>query len=160
MTTTAATRSATRPGLWATALATGAYALVLVLVGTFIDTPWRDQGSGEWQLNTAGHSLIELPIILGFVVVGVAVVFGVVVRRGLLRPAERTAARALVVALIGVAAVVVFWTGLPVVLAGAAAVLAADARARLERHPSAIVRITLGIAALLVVAATWLAVTG
>jgi hypothetical protein len=51
-----------------------------------------------------------------FAIVGAAVVFGVVVARGLPTAPQQTARRSLIPRRIGVVSIVVFWTGLPVML--------------------------------------------
>jgi hypothetical protein len=142
------------------AIAAGVAALLLMLIGTYLDTPYKAKGSGEWALTTtAAQDLDQLPGLVGFAIVGAAVVFGVVVARALRVPPQQTARRSLIVAGVGVLSIVVFWTGLPVILAAAAATLALDARRRLGRLPGT------GTAALVLTALTtmtaiWLAFTG
>jgi len=107
---------------------------VLMLIGTYVDTPFKSYGSGEWAITGQGH-LGDLPWLIGFAIVGLAVVFGVVVSRGLRATPERAAWAALVVAAVGVASLVVAWAGLPVILATGAATLAIDSRDRLGHMP-------------------------
>jgi hypothetical protein len=64
-----------------------------------------------------------------------------------------------VLAVTGVLSVVVFWTGLPIILAIGALVLANDARARLGRIP-ATASIAIALATLTAVAAVQLALVG
>ena len=85
--------------------------------------------------------------------------FGVVVTRGLRTAPQRTARRSLIVAGVGVVSIAVFWTGLPVILAAGAATLALDARRRLGRLPGTAIA-GLVLAALITLAAVWLAFTG
>jgi hypothetical protein len=129
-----------------------------MLIGTYLDTPFKNYGSGEWGFGDE-HDLIELPLLVAFAVAGSAVVFGVVVLRGMRATPDRAARRALAVAVAGVASIVVFWTGLPVVLAAGAATLAFDARERLGRFPrTALAAVTLS--ALIALAAVWAAFAG
>ncbi|WP_425836030.1 hypothetical protein [Streptomyces fractus] len=153
MTTLAANRRPVVP----VAAGTGVVALLLLLVGGYLETPFRS-GEDGWGLS-AGHGLLEVPVAVGFVAAGVAVVFGVVVRRALLTPPVRTARTALIVTLVGVPAVLVFWTGLPVVLASAGAYLALDARRRHGAVPATAVA-ALILSALIVAEAVRLAFTG
>ena len=151
-------RQASRP-LLVPMVAAGAAATVLSLAGTYIDTPWKGQGSKEWAVATDDGGLAELVVTLGFVAAGLAVVFGVVVTRGLHGPAEVETRRSLALAVTSVLSVVVFWTGLPVILAIGALVLANDARARLGRTP-ATAWVAIALAALTAVAAVQLALVG
>jgi hypothetical protein len=142
------------------AIAAGVAALLLMLIGTYLDTPYKAEGSGEWGLTTtAAQDLDQLPLLVGFAIVGAAVVFGVVVARALRVPPQQTARRSLIVAGVGVVSIVVFWTGLPVVLAAGAATLALDTRRRLGRLPGSGTA-ALVLAALTTVTAIWLAFAG
>ena len=152
------TRSTNR-SLLGPALAAGAAATVLVLVGTYLDTPWKIPGDQEWALTTDQHGLGAGLAGLAFVAAGVAVVFGVVVARGMRGRAGTEAIQSLVLAGVGVLSAVVFWTGLPMILAAGSTVLALDARARLGRTPVP-AGIALALAALTTVAAINLAFTG
>ena len=133
-------------------------ALGCTLVGQFVDTPWKS-GPGEWGVDfSGGGGWGSLAALVAFVAVG-AVLVGLATARGRAVAPGRAARRALVLAVLGVAAVLVFWTGLPAVLAGGAAGLAVDARRRSGRLPApAAVALVLGV--LVVVSAVWLAVTG
>ena len=148
----------TRPLLGPT-LAAGTAATVLLLAGLYLDTPWKKQGNKEWALTTHQYGLGGLVIALGFVAAGLGVVFGIVVARGLRRPAEAETRRSLALAITGVLSAVVFWTGLPVILASGAVVLALDTRDRLGRTTAA-AGIVLALAALTTVAAVYLALIG
>lgn len=150
--------TALRPVPRMAAAAAGA-ALLLMLVGTYVDTPFKTSGAGRWALISEGQGIGELLLIAVFAAIGTAVVFGVVVARGLRRAPEGTARVALVVAVVGLLSLAVFWTGLPAILAAGAAALAVDARNRLGRAPAA-VGLALGLAGLTVVGATWLALSG
>jgi hypothetical protein len=148
-----------RRALAPVAIGAGLTGLLLMLFGTYVDTPYRSVGAGPWAINTEGRGIGELALLIVFAVAGAAVVFGVVVDRGLRLQPERTAARSLIVAVVGAASLVVFWAGLPAVLAAAAGVLALDARARLGRTPAAAGG-ALILAASTVVVAVWLAISG
>jgi hypothetical protein len=139
------------------AVAAALVALVLMLIGTYVQTPYKAKGSGEWGLST--QDLNQVPLLIGFAAVGAALVFGVVVARGLRTAPQQTARRSLIVASVGVVSIVVFWTGLPVVLAAGVAILALDARRRLGRLPGTAIA-AMVLAALITVAAVWLAFTG
>lgn len=140
-----------------TAVAAGTVALLLMLIGTYVHTPYKAKGPGEWGLST--QDLNQVPLLIGFAVVGAAVVFGVVVARGLRTAPQRTARRSLIVASVGVVSIVVFWTGLPVILAAGATTLPLDARHRLGRLPGTAIA-ALVLATLITVSAVWLAFTG
>ena len=156
--TTVETHSArTGRSLLPSAVAAGVAALLLMLIGTYVHTPYKAKGPGEWGLST--QDLNQVPLLLGFAIVGAAVVFGVVVARGLRTAPQRTARRSLIVASVGVVSIVVFWTGLPVILAAGATTLALDARHRLGRLPGTAIA-ALVLATLITVSAVWLAFTG
>src|SRR5918996_1606744 len=91
--------------------------------------------------------------VVAIAVVAVAVLFWFVVPR-----VESLGLAALVLAVIGAATIVVFWSGLPVPFAGAAALLGLTARDR--RLGAGLGTIALAIAALTVAAAVVLAFTG
>jgi hypothetical protein len=157
MTTVEAPSARTGRSLLPSAVAAGTVALVLMLIGTYVHTPYKAKGPGEWGLST--QDLNQLPLLVGFAIVGAAVVFGVVVARALRTAPQRTARRSLILASVGVVSIVVFWTGLPVILAAGAATLALDARRRLGRLPGTAIA-ALVLAALITVSAVWLAFTG
>jgi hypothetical protein len=159
MTTVQQTRSSrTGRSLFPAAGAAGAAALALMLIGTYLDTPFKNYGSGEWAFGDE-HDLVELPLLVAFAVAGAGVVFGVVVPRGLRAAPDRAARRALVVAVAAVVSGIVFWTGLPVVLAAGAATLAFDARKRLGRLPRT-AAVAVALAVLMTLAAVWAAFAG
>jgi hypothetical protein len=91
--------------------------------------------------------------VVAIAAVAVAVLFWFVVPR-----VESLGLTALVLAVIGAATIVVFWSGLPVPFAGAAALLGLTARDR--RLGAGLGTIALAIAALTVAAAVVLAFTG
>lgn len=137
----------------------GVAGLLLMLVGTYVDTPYHRVGAGPWAINTDGRGLGELAFLVAFAVGGAAVVFGVIVDRGLRLEPERTAARSLIVAVVGAASLIVFWAGLPAILAVGASVLAFNARTRLGRAPATVV-VALLLAASTMALAIWLAISG
>ena len=157
--TTAVSPTRSRSALWPPAAAAGVLAFALMLVMTYLDTPFKASGSGRWAINTDLHPVSELPFLALFAVLGTAVVFGVVVRRGLARPASTTAKWALAAAVVGVVSIPVFWTGLPVVLAAGTAVLALDARTR-DGRLGGVAGAALVVASLLTVGTVWLALAG
>jgi hypothetical protein len=157
MTTVEAHGARTGRSLLPIAVAAGTVALALALIGTYVHTPYKAKGPGEWALST--QDLNQVPLLVGFAIVGAAVMFGVVVARGLRTAPQRTARRSLIVASVGVVSIAVFWTGLPVILAAGAATLALDARHRLGRLPGTAIA-ALVLAALITVSAISLAFTG
>jgi hypothetical protein len=157
MTTIDTANARTGRSLLPIAAAAALVALVLMLIGTYLETPYKTKGSGEWGLST--QDLNQVPLLVGFAIIGAVVVFGVVVARGLRTAPQQTARRSLIVASVGVVSIVVFWTGLPVILAAGAATLALDARRRLGRLQGTAIA-ALVLAALITLAAVWLAFTG
>jgi hypothetical protein len=133
-------------------------ALGCTLVGQFVETPWRS-GSDSWGLDFHGNGgWGGLALLVVFVAV-VLVLVGLATARARAVPPEQTARRALVLAVLGAATVLVFWTGAPAVLAGGAAGLAVDAGRRAARLPvTAAVSLTLAV--LTVASAVWLALAG
>jgi hypothetical protein len=81
MTTVEAHSARTGRSLLPSAVAAALAALALMLIGTYVHTPYKAKGPGEWGLST--QDLNQLPLLIGFAIVGAAVVFGVVVARGL-----------------------------------------------------------------------------
>lgn len=134
--------------------------MLLLLIGGYTGTPFGKHGDRGWGITpNAAQDLDGLPLYAAFAVIGAAVVFGVVVVRGLRREPTGTAMRSLLVATIGFLSLAVSWTGLPVILASGAAVLALDAGARL-RHVPVTAGIALALAGLTVNFAIWLALAG
>ncbi len=133
-------------------------ALACTLVGQYVHTPWKP-GLGEWGVDFGGNggwgALALLVVFIG----AALVVVGLVAARARSLAAPRTAGRALVLAVLGAVTVLVFWTGLPAVLAGGAAGLALDVRRRLGRVPAP-AAVALTLAVLTVAAPVWLAFTG
>jgi hypothetical protein len=149
-------RSVLAPDGWTVAGAV--VALGCTLVGQFVETPWRS-GAGDWGVDpSGGGGWGGLAVLVAFVAVG-AVLVGLATGRARGVAPEGTARRALVLAVLGVVSIVVFWTGLPSVLAGGAAGLALDSRRRLGRLP-ATSAIALSLAVLIVAGAVYLAFTG
>lgn len=132
-------------------------ALGCTLVGQFVGTPWKS--SGEWGVDfSGGGGWGGLATLVGFVAVATVLV-GLATARGRAAGPERAARSALVLAVLGAVTVLVFWTGLPAVLAGGATGLAVDSRRRLGRlTPPATAAVVLAV--LTVAAAVWLAFTG
>ncbi|MGY1686409.1 hypothetical protein ACI8AV_22630 [Geodermatophilus sp. SYSU D00804] len=152
----AARRPTPLPDGWTTAGA--GVGLGCTLVGQFVETPWRS-GSDAWGTDFHGNGgWGGLVLLVAFVAVA-ALVAGFVAVRARTAPPARTARVALVLAALGAVSVLVFWTGVPAVLAGAATGLALDARRRLGRLPAAAAA-GLTLAVLTVAAAVWLAFTG
>ncbi len=133
-------------------------ALGCTLVGQFVETPWRS-GTGTWGVDFHGNGgWGGLALLVAFVAVALVLV-GLATARARAVPPEHTARRALVLAVLGAATVLVFWTGVPAVLAGGAAGLAFDVRRRLGRSP-ATAAVALVVAVLTAAAAIGLAFTG
>jgi len=107
MTTVDTHSTRTGRSLLPSAVAAALAALALMLIGTYVHTPYKAKGPGEWGLST--QDLNQVPLLIGFVIVGAAVVFGVVVvTRGLRTAPQRTARRSLIVAGVGVVSIAVF----------------------------------------------------
>ena len=152
-----ARRALPAPDGWTAAGA--AVALGCTLVGSYVETPWKASGPGEWGVDFGGNGgWAALAVLVALVAVALVLV-GLATARARAVPAERTARRALVLAVLGVASIAVFWTGAPTVLAGGAAGLALDARRRAGRL-SGTAAAAVALAVLPVVAAVSLAVSG
>jgi hypothetical protein len=133
-----------------------ALALVCTLVGQYVEAPWKFAGD-SWGVDFAGGGGFgALAVLVVLIVVATIVVSAVVAAA---RAADAAARRALWLAVIGAVSLAVFWTGLPPVLAAGAAGLAASARRRLGRTPTA-AAITFVLAGLTIAAALYLAITG
>jgi hypothetical protein len=138
----------------------GVLAVACMLVGTYVDTPWKKAGSQQWGIDLPGASgLAELLFVIAAAAIGLWVVFGVWLRRALTKPASAEAWQALWMALTGVVSIVVFWSGLPVLLGAAALYAALDSRSRAGRVlvPAAIAMVG---GAVLIVSGVYLAFTG
>lgn len=147
MTTYAEDRSTTAPSWPPFAAASAAVSLVLTAIGTF----WSPLSKYASQATTR-DDVISWLVVAGIIAVAAALVFGLVVRTA---TPENASARGLVLSIVGAASIVVFWAGLPVVLAGAAACCALTGTGTSTRD-----RITLALAALTSAAAVWLALAG
>ncbi len=126
------------------ALSTGLSA-VLTAIGTF----WSPLAS--YDATRTEHDFMAWLVVLGITVVAAAIVFGAVVRT---TPAEGGRVRTVVLAVLGVLTLAVFWTGLPVVLAGGATCCALVAPRRTSS------RIALVLSVLVVAVAAWAALAG
>ena len=146
MTTYAATDRPTAGWPLFAALGAGT-ALVLAALGTFWDFSGNDA-------NEQGVS--EYLFVAGIVVVATALVFGLVVRTA--TPAN-AGTRAAILAGVAAVSILVFWSGLPPVLAVAAISCALVSR-RADSSLSTIARVVLGIAALVLAGAVYLAFVG
>jgi hypothetical protein len=156
------TATQSRPGtrrLIRPALAAGASATALVLAGLYVDTPWKADGSKKWAFTSGQHGLGGLLVSVAFVAAGLAVVFGVLVFRGRNTKPAVEARLALALACTGVLSLAVFWTGMPVILASGATVLALHSRAVTGRTP-ATAAATVALAAIAAVIALTLALVG
>lgn len=147
------------PWLLLSGAAAALAALVLMLVGTYVDNPLKKQGNRAWSIATEGHGPAELALLVAFALAGALVVFGVVVTRGLRRDAARTARWSLAAAVAGFLSLAVFWAGLPVILAAGSAVLGLSTRERTGRLPLPAAA-ALALSALTAVSAVWLALAG
>ncbi|WP_448616221.1 hypothetical protein [Modestobacter sp. URMC 112] len=161
MTSSQTTAARTRRGVPAPdgwTVAGAAVALGCTLLGQFADTPWK-AGAPGWGIDfSGGGGWGALSLLVAFVAVG-ALLVGLATSRARGVEPERTARRSLVLSVLGVVTIVVFWTGLPSVLAGGAVGLALDSRRRLGGLPAA-GAVALGLAVLVVLFAVYLAFTG
>jgi hypothetical protein len=137
-------------------LAGGALALVCTLTGQFVQTPVRP-GADSWGVDfSGGGGFAGLAVLVAFVAVATVVV-SAVARAG--RTAPHPGRRALALSVAGAASVAVFWTGLPSILAAAAAGLVLAPRDG-GRLPTAVGGAVLALAALTVSFAGYLALAG
>ena len=144
MTTYAETENRTSTS-WPLFAALGAgTALVLTAVGSFWDVTGND--------TTDGSSAAEFLPVVAVVLVATALVFGLVVRTA---PPSSAGTRAMILAVIGFLSLVVFWSGLPAVLAFGAVSLALKA----DRMPVP-AKVALGISAVTLALAVWAAIAG
>jgi hypothetical protein len=128
-------------------------------VGTYVQTPWKS-GSDGWAYTFGDGAGWGTLAVLAAIVVVAAFVVGLATARG--RAAtdpSRTARLALLLAVLGAMTILVFWTGLPAVLAGGATGLAVDARGRLGWLPVPAVTAVV-LAGLTAAAAIYLALAG
>jgi hypothetical protein len=133
-------------------------ALGCTVVGNYVATPWKS-GPGTWGVDFGGNGgWATLAVLAAFATVALILV-GLTTARARAVPPENTARRALVVAVLGAAAILVFWTGMAPVLAGGAAGLAVDARRRLGRLSGSAAG-ALALATLTIASAIYLAFTG
>lgn len=157
MTTSTRTSSSTpERRLPQVAAAAGTAGLVLMLIGTYVNTPYRGRFAADWGLE---GELSELPVLVGFAAVGAAVVFGAAVRPVLRAEEHVQERRAVVLAAVGALSLLVFWTGLPVVLAAGAGLLALRSRERSGRTTRS-AALTLALAGTTALAAVVIAFTG
>lgn len=142
----------------AVAVITATVTTLALLWAYYVDSPWKHQAQ-PWGLNSE-QGVSGLLWIGGFVLLGVCVIYGVVVRRALIGEPVRAARLALILSVLAVPlAVVAFWTGLPILLGSAAAYLGLDARARLGRTPPT-AAVAIGLGLLMAAIALFLCVTG
>ena len=140
------------------ASAGAAVALACTLVGQYVGTPWKTTSSG-WAIDFAGGGgWASLALLLGFVLVELVVVSAIVTAARAAEPGA-AARRAVWLAVAGVASLLVFWTGLPSVLAAGAAGLAMYARNR-SASTSPVATVGLVLAVLTLAGALYLAFTG
>jgi uncharacterized membrane protein len=150
MTTTYSASSRTAVSMWPPFAAVGVgLAALATAIGTFFDVTGNDPGNND-------NSAIEYLITLGIIVVAAALVFGLVVRTASVRSAG---ARSLVLGILGVLSIVVFWAGLPCVLAAGAASCGLAARSA-NGQISGVGKAGIALAAVTGVAAMLLAFTG
>lgn len=113
-------------------------ALVLTAIGTFWDLSGNDTAGRD---SFVSH---YLPVV-AIVIVATALVFGLVVRTA--SASSSMATRALVLGVLGLLTVLVFWTGLPAVLAfGAVALALGSASEGRSKVALALAAVTLGLA--------------
>jgi predicted MFS family arabinose efflux permease len=147
MTTTTSLSHANDTRNWPVfAAAAAGLSAVLTAIGTF----WSPLAN--YEATQSREDFFSWLFVVGVIAVATSIVFGLVVRTA--RP-ERTDRRGLILAVLSVLTIVVFWAGLPVVLAGGAACLA------LSNNPmSTTGKITLALAVLVTGGAVWLALAG
>lgn len=148
MTTTHTTTPATTDAkLWPMLAAAGVgLATVLVAIGTFWDLTGNDAS------ESSGQGMPEFLVTVGILLVGAAIVFGLVARTA---SASNGGRRGLILAVLGLLSLVVFWTGLPCVFAAGAASCALVASPR-----GAAAKVALGIAGVTTALAVAAAIIG
>jgi hypothetical protein len=107
------------------ALVGAGVAAVLTAVGTFADLTNNESGGSDGSIG-------EYLVVLGIIALATAVVFGLVVRTA---SGSGAGTRALVLAIIGLLSSVVFWAGLPAVLAAGSFACASAVRDETGRMP-------------------------
>lgn len=128
------------------AAATAGISAVLTAIGTF----WSPLAN--YEATQTKDDFYSWLIVVGVIGVGLAIAFGVVVRTASPQRADR---RGLVLALVSLPLVAVFWTGLPVIFAGAGACLALS-----NGRPSTVGKITLAIGVVVLGVAVFAALAG
>lgn len=133
---------------WPTYAALGvAIAVALTAFGTFTNL------TGEAE--EGGHTVREYLVVVAIIAIGALVVFGLVAR--VVTPAN-AGTFGVGFGLVGLLSVLVFWTGLPAVLAaGAVAAAAVDARSGAMSLPA---KVGVGLAVLTLLPAVSLAIWG
>lgn len=121
-------------------------AVVLTAIGTF----WSPLAS--YEASRDREEFLTYLVVVATILIGAALVFGLVVRTATPASAER---RGLILALVSVPSIVVFWTGLPTILAGGAACCALA-----NGRPSTTGKVILGLAILVTGFAVWAALAG
>ena len=138
-------------------IAGAALALGCIVTGNYVENPWK--GDPGWGVDFSGNGgWAALAVNTACIAVALVLV-GIATGRARAVAPERTALRALILAGLGLAAIAVFYLGIPSVLAAGAAGLAVDARRRLGRFPATAV-VALALAVLTVGFAIYLAFTG
>jgi len=122
-------------------------ALVLAAIGTFWDLTGNDTADGD--------SGAEFLPVIGVVLVATVVVFGLVVRTA---TPESAGTRAVVLAVLAFLTLVVFWSGLPPVLAFGAIALAFKSGRSSGLPVSA--KVALGVSAVTLAVAVFAAIAG
>jgi hypothetical protein len=140
-TMTTYTETETRSTSWPmfAAIGTG-ISLVLTALGTLADLSGNDTTNG---------SLAEYLAVAGITVVAAAIVFGLVVRT---TQPENAGLRAIVLAVAGLLSLVVFWTGLPAVLAAGSVSCAMAARGAAAKTAIAVSAVTVALAVVAAIA--------
>lgn len=126
------------------ALSTGA-SVVLTAIGTL----WSPLA--DYEATRTSADIVSWLVVVAITVVAAALVFGLVVRTA---PPGGGRVRTLVLAVLAVLSLAVFWTGLPMILAGGAVCCA------LASPRSTGSRIALVLAALVTLVAVWAALAG
>lgn len=121
----------------------------LAVVLTAIGTLWSPLASYEATRTT--EDVLTWLVVVAMIVISAGIVFGLVVRS---TPPGGGRVRTLVLAVLAVLSLAVFWTGLPMVLAGGAVCCA------LANPRAAGSRIALVLAALVTLVAVWAALAG